>query len=102
VAPQPNDKPKDPKVGIYKALHELKMAAPGYWTAALNQLGSLEHKEILSLVAAPQDRILGQQGRAQMMHELIEMMMQCSDKTRHYHEQATGALNGHGAPISTG
>lgn len=97
MAPQPE--PKDIKVKIYEALHELKMVSTPHFAAAMNQLGNLEHREILGLVAAPPDRVFVQQGRAQMMHEIIQMMVECSHKTKQYKEQTE---HGHGTSIGTG
>lgn len=78
---------KDPKVGLSMAMHYLKMAAPNEFSAFLNVVGAWESREIMSTVTAPADKIMNQQGRAQIMHELMVLLVESSTKTRQYEEK---------------
>lgn len=88
MAPPANaNEAKDPKVGLSMAMHYLKMAAPNEYSAFLNVVGAWESREIMSTVTAPDGKILNQQGRAQIMHELMVLLVECSTKTRQYEEK---------------
>lgn len=78
---------KDPKVGLSMAMHHLKTAAPNEFATFLNVIGAWESREILLVVTAPTDRVIVQQGRAQAMHELMVLLVECSAKTRQYEEK---------------
>lgn len=82
---------KDPKVGLSVAMHYLKSAAPAEFSSFLNVIGAWESREILSMVGGSPDKLQNLQGRAQVMHELMVLLVECSTKTRQYEEQANVA-----------
>jgi len=85
---------KDPKVGLSMSMHYLKTAAPNEFSAFINAIGAWESREIMSTVTAPVDRIFNQQGRSQIMHELMVLLVECSTKTRQYEEKLNVRLAG--------
>lgn len=87
MAPPANQDVKDPKVGLSMAMHYLKTAAPNEFSAFLNVIGAWESREIMSTVTAPEGKIMNQQGRAQIMHELMVLLVESSTKTRQYEEK---------------
>lgn len=84
----------DPRLKVYETLHELKNAAPNYFRAALDALGKWQDAEILTVVRASPERVLINQGRAQMALELVEAFMACSDRAKSIMEKRNGQSPG--------
>lgn len=87
MASPANQDVKDPKVGLSMAMHYLKTAAPSEFSTFLNVIGAWESREIMLTVTAPEGKFLNQQGRAQIMHELMVLLVESSIKTRQYEEK---------------